>query len=159
MSDAQAAYEKILTGLAPALAGASLIYGAGMLESGMTCDLGQLVMDNEAISLIRHFVRGVPVTDETLAVDEIDAVGPGGEFISTDHTLRHMRASSQPRLLNRDVRDPWVAAGAADLATRANEEARRVLAEHRPEALDKDVLNEIGTIARRVDRGIGAAVG
>ena len=49
MSDAQTAYEKTLTGLAPALAGASLIYGAGMLESGMTCDLGQMVMDNETI--------------------------------------------------------------------------------------------------------------
>ena len=87
MSDAQTAYEKTLTGLAPALAGASLIYGAGMLESGMTCDLGQMVMDNEAIALIRKFVAGVSVDDETLAVDHdllrglhafepIDAFGP-----------------------------------------------------------------------------------
>lgn len=155
MSDAQTAYEKTLTGLAPALAGASLIYGAGMLESGMTCDLGQMVMDNENIALIRHLVRGVPVSEETLAVDLIHRVGPGGEFISTDHTLRHMREASLPKLWDRDVRTVWEAAGATDLATRARDEARRVVAEHTVVPLPDDALAEIRNIVQAADATVG----
>ena len=155
MSDAQTAYEKTLTGLAPALAGASLIYGAGMLESGMTCDLGQMVMDNENIALIRQLVRGVPVTPETLAVDLIHEVGPGGEFISSDHTMRHMREASMPKLWDRDVSAAWEESGATDLATRAREEARRVVAEHRPEPLPDDVLAELHRIVQAADASLG----
>jgi trimethylamine---corrinoid protein Co-methyltransferase len=154
VSDAQTAYEKTLTGLAPALAGASLIYGAGMLESGMTCDLGQMVMDNEAIALVRQLVRGVPVSPETLALDLIHAVGPGGEFISTGHTLSHMREASQPRLWDRDVRDAWLEAGATDLPQRARLEARRIVAEHRPEPLPGDVLERIAALVQTADAAI-----
>jgi trimethylamine--corrinoid protein Co-methyltransferase len=157
VSDAQAAYEKTLTGLAPALAGASLIYGAGMLESGMTCDLGQMVMDNENIALIRKLVQGVPVNDETLAVDLIHEVGPGGDFVSTDHTLRHMREASQPRLWDRDVRAAWEANGATDLAARAREKARHVAAEHKPEPLPDDVLAALRGIVRKAGEAVGAA--
>ena len=156
MSDAQVAYEKTLTGLAPALAGASLIYGAGMLESGMTCDLGQMVMDNEAIAFIRQFVRGVSVTDETLAVDLIDAVGPAGNFISSAHTRRHMREASQPRLFSRDVRDAWEMAGGTDLAQRARDQARQIVAEHVVEPLSDDVLAVIKDVVRQADRAVGA---
>lgn len=156
MSDAQAAYEKTLTGIPPALAGASLIYGAGMLESGMTCDLAQMVMDNETISLIRHLVRGVPVNDETLAVDVIDEIGPRGEFISSEHTLKHMREASLPTLYHRDVRDTWEAEGGTDMATRAREIARRVTAEHTVEALPDEVLGEISRIVGAADVEVGA---
>ena len=122
----------------------------------MTCDLGQMVMDNEAIGLIRHFVRGVPVNDETLAVDVIDAVGPGGDFVSTDHTLRHMREASQPRLYSRDVRAAWQAEGSTTIAERAKERARRVLAEHIVESLPSDVVTQIYKIVRQADRDVGA---
>jgi trimethylamine--corrinoid protein Co-methyltransferase len=155
VSDAQTAYEKTLTGVAPALAGASLIYGAGMLESGMTCDLGQMVMDNENIGLIRQLVRGVAVTPETLAVDLIHEVGPGGEFISSDHTMRHMREASMPRLWDRDVRAAWEESGATDLPARARDEARRVVAEHRPEPLPDDVLAELDRIVQAADATVG----
>ena len=157
MSDAQVAYEKTLTGLAPALAGASLIYGAGMLESGMTCDLGQMVMDNEAIALIRQFVRGVAVTDETLAVDLIDAVGPGGDFISTEHTCRHMREASQPQpVQTATCATPGRMTGGTDLAQRARDQARQIVAEHVVEPLPGDVLARIDGIVRRADRDVGA---
>jgi trimethylamine---corrinoid protein Co-methyltransferase len=125
-----------------------------MLESGMTCDLGQMVMDNEAISLIRQLVRGVRVDPETLAVDLIHAVGPGGDFISTGHTLSHMREASQPKLWDRDVRDAWEEAGASDLPRRAREEARRIVAEHEPEPLPDDVLKRIAELVHTADAAI-----
>ncbi|NIO04388.1 MAG: Trimethylamine methyltransferase MttB, partial [Proteobacteria bacterium] len=60
----------------PALAGANLIYGLGMLEMGMTLSFAQLVMDNEFARMIKHVVKGIPVNDETLAVDVIREIGP-----------------------------------------------------------------------------------
>lgn len=122
----------------------------------MTCDLGQMVMDNENIALIRKLVQGVPVNDETLAVDLIDEVGPGGAFVSTEHTLRHMREASQPKLWDRDVRAAWEAHGATDLAARARAEARRVVAEHTPEPLPAGVLAELRRIVRKADETVGA---
>ena len=79
-----------------ALAGANQIYGAGMIESGVTFDFGQLVMDDEFAAMIKHVVHGIPVSDETLAVDDIAAVGAFGDFLWLDRTLRHMRELSQP---------------------------------------------------------------
>ena len=73
------------------MAGANQIYGAGMIESGVAFDFGQLVMDNEFARMIRMTVEGIPVTDDTLMVDDIAAVGPSGDFLSADATLRRMR--------------------------------------------------------------------
>ncbi len=81
-----------------ALAGANLIYGSGMIESGVTFDCGQFVMDNEFARMIKHCVGGIPVDDETLAVDDIAQVGAFGDFLSLDATLRHMRELSPARV-------------------------------------------------------------
>ena len=85
----------------PALAGANLIYGLGMIESGMTFDFGQLVMDDEFAGMIKQCVRGIRVDDEALAIDVIDDIGPFGDFLSHDHTMAHMRTTSQPSLIDR----------------------------------------------------------
>ena len=100
------------------MAGANQIYGAGMIESGVTFDLGQLVMDNEIARMIKFAVAGISVTDETMAVDDIARVGAFGDFLSLDATLKHMRELSQPEVLDRRVREDWEARGATDLATR-----------------------------------------
>jgi trimethylamine--corrinoid protein Co-methyltransferase len=91
--DAQSGHEKTLTALLPALAGANLIYGLGMIESGMTFDFGQLVMDDEFARMVKHAVAGIPVNDETLAVDII-AGGTFNDFMGHAHTRKHMRAVS-----------------------------------------------------------------
>ena len=70
------------------MAGANQIYGAGMIESGVTFDLGQLVMDNEIARMIKFAVGGIAVTDETMAVDDIAKVGAFGDFLSLDATLQ-----------------------------------------------------------------------
>ena len=119
MVDAQSGHEKTLTGLMPALAGANLIYGLGMIESGMTFDFGQLVMDDEFAGMIKLCVGGIPVSDETLAIDVIGEVGPFGDFLSHDHTMAHMREQSQPKLIDRRVREDWKASGSTTLHDRA----------------------------------------
>ena len=140
-----------------ALAGANLIYGAGMIESGVTFDSAQFVMDNEIARMIKHTIAGITVNDETLAVDDIGAVGAFGDFLSLDATLRHMRELSQPTVLDRRVREDWEARGATDLYDRAREKAREIIREHRPEPLPADVAARIHAIVQETDVTCGVA--
>jgi trimethylamine---corrinoid protein Co-methyltransferase len=136
----------------PALAGASLIFGAGMIESGVTIDYGQLVMDNEFARMIKHCLGGIVVNDETLAVDDIVRVGQFGDFLSLESTLKHMREGSQPRLLDRRVREEWLATGATDLHARSLALARELIATHRPEPLPEEARVRVRTVVARADR-------
>jgi trimethylamine--corrinoid protein Co-methyltransferase len=133
------------------LAGANLIYGSGMIESGVTFDFGQLVMDNEFARMIKFVVGGIPVSDETLSVDIIAEVGAFKDFLSHEDTYRNMRSQSQSRLIDRRVREDWEAAGASDLSTRARAEARRILASHEVAPLAADVAAEVREIVARAD--------
>jgi trimethylamine--corrinoid protein Co-methyltransferase len=135
-----------------ALAGANLIYGLGMLDMGMTLDWAQLVMDNEMAGMIKHVVRGIPVTDETLAVDVIHEIGPFGDFISHDHTRKHMRTiQSQPKLIDRRRRDFWLQLGGTDLAQRAKEEAKYILKTHKPDPLPPGVASTLRSIVQNAE--------
>jgi trimethylamine--corrinoid protein Co-methyltransferase len=139
-------HEKTLTGLIPALAGANLIYGPGMLESGITFDYAQLVLDSEFIRMIKHVIRGFAVDGESLAVDVIKSVGTSGDFISQMHTLEHMQDHSQPQFMDRSRMEKWKAKGARDSYQRALEKTRDILQNHRPEPLPEKVLADIRSI-------------
>ena len=139
----------------PALAGANLIYGLGMIEMGMTFDYGQLVMDNEFARMIKHVVQGIAVNDETLAVDVIHEIGVGKNFLSHDHTFKHMRSQSQPKLIDRRTREDWEAGGQSDLYQRALEEARYILENHKPEPLPENVLTTIRSIVAESEAELG----
>ena len=139
----------------PALAGANLIYGLGMIEMGMTIDYGQLVMDNEFARMIKYAVQGIAVTDETLAVDVMHEVGVGKDFLSHDHTMKHMRTQSQPKLIDRRTREDWDAGGKTDLYQRALEEARFILENHKPDPLPDEVLATIRSIVEEAEAELG----
>jgi trimethylamine---corrinoid protein Co-methyltransferase len=141
----------------PALAGANLIYGLGMLESGVTFDYGQLVMDAEFARLIKFAVAGIAVTDETLMVDDIHQVGSSGDFLSLDSTYKYMRTQSQPKLIDRRVREDWKAAGGTDLTTRARAEAKRILETHVPAPLPEGVAERLREIVAAAESELGLA--
>lgn len=152
MPDAQAAHEKTITALLPALAGANLIYGLGMLELGITFSFEQLVIDAEIARMVKRVVQGIDVTDETLAVDIIKEVGPGGDFLMQDHTMRHMKnVQSQPKLINRRMRGAWLEAGGKDLTEVAHEEALHILRNHKPEPLPPGVLATLRSIVEEAE--------
>lgn len=139
------------------MAGANLIYGVGMIESGVTFDFGQLVMDNEFAKMIKHAVAGIPVDDEALAVEDIAGVGPFGDFLSLDATLKHMRELSQPEVLDRRVREDWEARGSRDLYTTCLEKARDVIREYLPKQVPDDVVARVHAIVEETDRAAGVA--
>jgi trimethylamine--corrinoid protein Co-methyltransferase len=145
-------HEKTLTGLIPALAGANLIYGPGMLESGITFDYAQLVLDSEFIRMIKHVINGFAVDRESLAVDLIKSVGRSGDFISQMHTLEHMQDHSQPELMDRRRMEKWQAAGARDSYQQALEKTRYILQNHHPDPLPAKVQKELKRIIEETEK-------
>ncbi|MFU8794686.1 MAG: trimethylamine methyltransferase family protein, partial [Dethiobacteria bacterium] len=106
--DMQTAIEYSLSIYTAALSGANLVHDVGFLESGMSASLQGLVMGDEIISYVRKMIAGIRVDDETLAVDVIDAVGPGGHFLQEDHTYRNFKTAFWlPRLMNREQYPAW----------------------------------------------------
>ena len=137
------------------MAGVNVIYGLGMLEMGVTLDFGQLVLDNEFAGMIKHVLNGIPVNDETLALDDIHAVGPFKDFLGTKHTLKHMNSQSQPRLIDRRRRPNWEELGKTDVYQRACEKAREILETHQPDPLPDSVLAEIRSIIEETEKELG----
>lgn len=122
---------------------------------GMTIDYGQLVMDNEFARMIKYTVEGIPVNDETLAVDAIKEVGIGKDFLSHDSTFKHMRSQSQPELIDRKMREDWIKEGSTDIYQRALEQARFILENHKPDPLPEDVLAAIRSIVEEAEEELG----
>ena len=85
---------------------------------GMTIDFGQLVMDNEFARMIKFVLHGIPVNDEMLATDVIRETGIGKNFLGHISTLNHMNSQSQPRLIDRRMRERWTASGSTDMYQR-----------------------------------------
>lgn len=154
----QTAHEKTITGLVPALGGANQIYGAGMIESGVTIDYGVLVMDNEIARMVKYILRGIPTNDETLMVDEIIEVGSEEDFLSRMSTLKLMRThQSKAGLIDRRVREEWEMDGSTDLYTRCKAKAVELVENHKVEALPSDVVDEIRAIVKKSEKDAGVA--
>ena len=140
--DIQAGIEKAQSVIQVALAGANFIHhAAGMLEDMSTIAYEQFVIDNELLGMAMHAVRGIEVNDDTLALDVINQVGPGGHYLMEEHTMRYMRTELYypSAVFDRQGRERWEETGGTDAWTRAKEIARRILAEHQPEPLDPQV--------------------
>ena len=138
------------------MAGANLIYGLGMLELGKTFDYAQMVMDNEMVRMINKAIGGIPVNDESMAVDIIKQVGAAGEFISHEHTFKHFRTEqSQSRLIDRTMRHTWLENGSKDYTERAYEEAITILNSHKPDPLPQGAEAKIREIIEEAEEEFG----
>jgi trimethylamine--corrinoid protein Co-methyltransferase len=151
--DGQAGAEAALTLLVDTLAGANLIHDLGYLDSGMTFSLAQLVICDEIVGWIEHFVAGIEINDETLALDLIDEVGPDGMYLATKHTRDHYRRWWYPRVFERNNYSNWLAGGARSVAERACERVEEILHGHKPEPLPKDVARRLREIVLRAEGG------
>jgi trimethylamine--corrinoid protein Co-methyltransferase len=138
--DQQAAIEATLSIVMAALSGANLIHDVGYLESGLLGSFDMLVMADEVIGMAKRILSGVSVTPETLAVEVIERVGPGGHYLSQPHTRQHFRAETWfPRLLDRQMRGAWLAAGGRTMAERVRDRVVHILEHHEPAPLPEGV--------------------
>jgi len=150
--DAQSGHEKTITGMLPALAGANVIYGLGMLEMGITFDLAQLVLDNEIAGMILYSLNGIVVNDETLSVDVIREMGIGKDYLAHASTYKHMKSQSQAQIIDRRMREDWEAAGSTDAYKRAHERVIEILETYEPAPLPANVLNTIRSIVEEAEK-------
>jgi trimethylamine--corrinoid protein Co-methyltransferase len=147
--DQQAAAEAALTLMAETLGGAHLIHDLGYLESGLCGSLAQLVICNEIVGWLEHALAPMEISDETLALDLIDQLGPEGNYLDSDHTMAHFRERWYPDLFERGNYDQWQAKGATSLGERAVERVEKILAEHEPEPLPEDVAQAVHAVVER----------
>jgi len=149
--DAQAAYERVLTLTPVILAGPDLVVGMGKLEDAKTMALELLVIDNEILEGILRLVQGFDVSDETIALDIIRKVGPGGHYLTQKRTVNHIKDHWIPKISDRKAYDAWLKAGAKDIVAVAKEKVKEILATHKPEPIPKDVQKEISKIVKRFE--------
>jgi len=145
-ADAQTGYESAMNGLLAALAGADFINGLGALDFALTFDYAKFMLDVECVRQIKAVLRGVPLTDSHLALDVIEEIGPGGQYLAHKHTTRHMRELAPPGLFDRQSRQAWNRLEPRDIVQRARLEAREILANHEPPPVPDDTQAEIREI-------------
>ena len=150
--DAQAGAAAMFSIVTALLSQCNLIHDVGFLEYGSTSSLEMVTMANELVAMSRFFAQGVPVNEDTLALDAIQRVAggnPGSMFLTDDHTFEHfMQAQFLPKLIDRSRYDAWEESGRTDLYQRCNAETRRILSEHQVEAKPEEVIRGIGEVLK-----------
>jgi len=151
--DAQAGWEKAMTTLLAVMGGSNYIHhAAGMLESMLAVAYEQYVIDDEIIGMCCKVLDGIKVDPDHLALDVIDSIGPGGNFMTSEHTLKYMRKEYFPGngVTDSRSRDKWEKDGGLDARARARNLAKRILSEapasHISEDMDQAIRNRFNIL-------------
>lgn len=141
----QAGIENSLSTFMASVVMSDMLLGVGLLHGSMIWSYEQLLMDCEIFSIIHKMMEGIVVNEETLALDAIRAVGPGGHFLVQRHTRKHMRDLWVPRFMDRRLYHVWEEKrdGAQDWA---REKAQHILSTHQPDPLDPRLVDELQRI-------------
>ena len=124
----------------------------GYINNGLTTSYEQLVVSNEVMGMIRRITQGFKINKDTMALDLIDEIGPGGEFLTSEHTLKHFRQNWIPELISRNPYEKWEQEGKKNLATKANESAKRILENHTPRTLDEKIKKELREMVKTKEK-------
>lgn len=156
--DEQAAIERAMGGLLPALSGANALSGAGCIESGITVSYEQLVIDDEIFGMIFRAVKGIDFDEEKLAVDVIMKVAQeASNFLQQKHTLQHFQSECfMPKLANRTARSRWEKMGNKSIVEVAREKVKKILAEHQPPQMDWNVKKKLEEILKTATQTLGS---
>ena len=146
----QAGVENSLSTFMACIAMSDMLLGVGFLHGSRIWSFAEMMMDCEIYSIIHKTMQGIVVDDETLALDAIAAVGPGGNFLSQKHSLKHMRDIFLPQLMDRRPYSEWETKK-DDARDWALAKARKVLETHQPDPLDKKVVAEMEKIISSVE--------
>lgn len=144
--DEQAAADATASVMAAVLSGQNLVHDIGYLEAGLTTSPEMILFTTEIISRMRCFTRGMSLDDESFALDIIDEVGPGGTFLTGEHTFRHFRDFWQPKYYSRRRRDDWTREGSLRMGERIREEVIAIMESHRGGEIADRLRDEIAYI-------------
>jgi trimethylamine--corrinoid protein Co-methyltransferase len=152
LADEQAVNEAATYIMMAGWMGTNLVHDVGYLEFGLTYSFDLLVMCDEVIGQMRRMMEGIRVDREYLAVDAIKRVGPGGHFLSDQHTLDHFRENWKPGITDRQTYKKWQAKGATTMCQRAKLKVKQILENHKPQPLRPEIDRQIDQIIARADR-------
>jgi len=132
--DMQAGIESAMSNLLVGMSGANYIHdAAGLFDSDLSISYDKLVVDNEILGMCDRVLRGIEVSDETLAVDLIEKVGPGGNFLTEEHTLLNMMDEYfTPPIADRTLYEQWKSSGSFSMKDRAREKLEKLMVSHNP---------------------------
>ena len=150
--DEQAAVEATMSLYNAFLSGANFVHDVGYLDSGLNGSLPSLVMCDEIIGMIRQIGKGIRVDDDALALDVLNEVGPGGEFVSHDHTFHHWKEWYKPTFIDRSNHEAWVNNGKKTFNDRIEEQVDNLLETYEAEPLDEKVLKEMKNIIAAAEK-------
>jgi len=133
------------------MAGANTIYGSGMLELGVTFSMEQLVIDNDIIAMEKKVMEGVPISDETLAVEAIKEIGVGNDFLAHPSTMANIDLASDPAVFDRYMIGDWKAAGSKNAVDVAHDIVVNVLKNHVVKPIPPEALKKMQAIVKKAD--------
>jgi trimethylamine--corrinoid protein Co-methyltransferase len=148
--DEQWSAEAALTAMLGALSKATLIHDVGYLECGLQSSYESILLGSELVSFARAYMSDLPVDDAALALDEIAAVGPGGNHLARPYTRAHFREIWQSEFFDTTVFDRWQAGGATTLLDRLRARVAALRAEPRAFELGDAIKNGLDELLSRV---------
>jgi len=146
--DAQAGVEGFMNAYYNAVGGVSLVHNCGTVAHGSAGSLEMAVICDEIINYIQRLLTKVEVNDESMAVDLIRKLGPGGSYLAEKHTREHINEIYHPKLFNRQAIPAWKAKGELTARDEAREKVRMILSGHKPPSVSKDVSDQIDSILK-----------
>jgi trimethylamine--corrinoid protein Co-methyltransferase len=147
--DQQCGAEVALSLFTALLHGANIVHDVGFMDSGLQGSLQLIATSNDLIGWIRAATAPVLVNEETLALDVIDELGPTGDYLTHEHTLRHFKEPYYSELADKGTYTQWVDRGATTMERRAAQQVDEILSSHKPEPLPADVQRDITKIVER----------
>jgi trimethylamine--corrinoid protein Co-methyltransferase len=150
--DQQWAAEAALTTILGSLSRATLLHDVGYLESGMQSSFEAMILGDELVSYAQAFMKGAAIDAEALALEEIVAVGPGGNHLGRPYTRAHHQEFWRPLLLDQTVHDRWCAEGGLTLGERLRTRAHELLSEPEECVLDDATLAKVNAASGHLGR-------
>lgn len=143
----QAGWEDALSFLLPSMAGASVLFGLGLLDGSNLLRYEQIILEAEAAATVRRILADVDFGEDAFALGLIKELGPGGVFLGQQHTVDHMReALWLPKLSDRDSYEDWYQKGQLNRVDVARMSVEEILETHRPAPLSESVLQDMGEV-------------
>ena len=152
MFDEQAAMEATINIATAGLIGGNMIHDVGYIEQGLTSSTDMMVASDEIIDMVKRILRGIPVTDETQALDVMEDVGPGGHYLEHDHTYHRFKNEIwRPKLLDRLNWENWELAGSKTHRERVHERVIEILETETEPLFDEAMYKELHHICELAD--------
>ncbi|MDO8685720.1 MAG: trimethylamine methyltransferase family protein [Clostridiales bacterium] len=151
--DEQAAWEKILSIISGIIGANDMIVNLGMFGTGMTISMEQLVMDNEMCRIVRRFLKGIEVSEDTIAFDTIANVGPRGTYLMEEHTLENLKSGEHVELSisNAAIYEMWKSKGSKNVVQKAQDKVLEILEKGNKCPLQPEIKQKLADIISKYE--------